>query len=62
MATELNTLMRNGEIEQCWLAASRELNRQLLEELDPQVRAKIGVNIPADLMKVSKSELLEHFR
>jgi hypothetical protein len=61
MATELNVLMRSGDIEQCWLAASREMNRQLLDELDPQARAKIGMNIPADLMKVSKSDLLAHF-
>ena len=62
MATELNSLMRDGNVEQCWLAASRDMNRQLLAELDPHVRAKIGLNIPADLMKVDKSELLQHFK
>lgn len=62
MATRLNSLMGDGNVEQCWLAASREMNHQLLDELDPQVRAKIELNIPADLMKVSKAELLRHFR
>ena len=43
------------------LAASKEINRQLLEELEPQVRAKIEKNLPADLTKSDKSEILRHF-
>jgi len=62
MANRLNLLMQRPGVEQCYLAASREMNHQLLEELEPQVRAKIGVNVPADLMKVSKAELLRRFR
>jgi hypothetical protein len=62
MATRLNSLMQSPGVEQCYLAASREMNHQLLEELNPDVRAKIGVNVSADLMKVDKSELLRHFR
>lgn len=61
MANRLNSLMRDSEIERCFLAASREINRSLLDELDPQVRQKIQKNVPADLTKVNKSELLAHF-
>lgn len=61
LATRVNSLISDPSVEQCFLAASREINRQLLDELESNARAKIGLNIPADLMKVSKSELLRHF-
>src|SRR5205085_4633250 len=38
LAQHLNILARNEEIERCFLAASREINHQLLEELEPAVR------------------------
>jgi len=62
LADRLNSLMRDDNVEQCWLAASRGINHPLLDELDPAARAKIGVNVPMDLMKVNKSDLLGHFR
>ena len=49
LAQRLNILARNPEIERCFLAASREINHPLFEELDPQVRSKIAKNVPADL-------------
>lgn len=61
LATRLNSLMNDPNVEQCYLAASKEINRQLLDELESNARAKIGMNIPADLMKVNKSELMRHF-
>ena len=51
----------NKEVERCLLAASREINHQLLEELEPLVRAKIEKNIPADLTKLERAEILGHF-
>ena len=47
LAQRLNALVRGKEVERCLLAASREINHQLLEELEPQVRAKIEKNVPA---------------
>ena len=61
LAQRFNTLARSHEFERCLLAASREINHQLLEELDPQVRAKITKNIPVDLTKVERADLLGHF-
>jgi hypothetical protein len=61
MASRLNWLIRDPEVDRCFLSASREINNFLLEELELQVRNKIGINIPADLTKVDKSGLLEHF-
>ena len=61
LAHRLNTLARGQEIERCFLAASKEINHQLLEELDPQLRAKIEKNIPADLTKLERGEILKRF-
>jgi hypothetical protein len=61
LAQRLNGLARNPEIERCFLAASKEINHQLLEELEPQVRAKIAKNVPADLTKLERTDILSHF-
>ena len=61
LAQRLNVLVRNKEVERCLLAASREINHQLLDELEPLVRAKIEKNIPVDLTKLDRAEILRHF-
>jgi hypothetical protein len=61
MAQRLNTLARTLGVDECFLAASREINHPLLEELEPMVRAKIVKNIPADLTKLGRTELLRRF-
>jgi len=61
LAQRLNTLARDQDFERYYLAASREINPQLIEELDPQVRAKITKNISADLTKLERGEILGHF-
>jgi Protein required for attachment to host cells len=61
LAQRLNTMARGQQIERCFLAASKEINHQLLEELDPQLRAKIEKNIPADLTKLERAEILRRF-
>ena len=61
LAQRLNGLVGNREVERCLLAASREINHQLLDELEPLVRAKIEKNVPVDLTKVDRAEILGHF-
>ena len=61
LANRLNMLAGAGEVERFLLAASKEINHQLLDELTPQVRAKIEKNLPADLTKVERAQILGHF-
>jgi hypothetical protein len=61
LAQRLNALARKPEVERCLLAASLEINRQLLEELEPQVRTKIEKTVPADLTKLDPAEILRRF-
>jgi len=62
LAGRIDSLMKDPTVEQCFLAASREIMNPLLQELSPGARSKIGINIPVDLMKASKVELLRQFR
>jgi hypothetical protein len=61
LAQRLNVLARSQDMDRCFLAASKEINHPLLEELEPQVRAKITKNVPADLTKIAQAEILSHF-
>ncbi len=61
LAGEVNALARKREVECCYLAASREIKHQLLDELEPQVRAKIEKIVPADLTKLEPAQILRHF-
>jgi len=61
LVERMNTLMRRDDFESCYFAASKEINHQILDELPPQLRAKIEKNLAADLTKIDKSELLGHF-
>jgi hypothetical protein len=61
LAQRFNELARGPEVERCLLAASREINHQLLEDLEPQVRAKIEKNVSADLTKLERADILRHF-
>ena len=61
LANRLNTLGRNQAVERVLLAASKEINHQLLDGLDAQVRDKVYKNLPLDLTKLERGEILGHF-
>jgi hypothetical protein len=62
LAKNINKLVK-GEKDfwDCYFAASKEINHQLLQKLEPEVRARIVKNVPEDLTNVDESELLGHF-
>lgn len=50
--------------EQCqgwYLAAPKAVNNQILDSLDRKVRSRLDKNVPADLTKMSKTEILRYF-
>jgi hypothetical protein len=61
LARRLNVLMGDGDVDSCYLAASKEIDQQILGALAPAAQAKIKRNLPADLMKASKEQLLACF-
>ena len=48
--------------DDCWLAAPKEINHQLCEELSATTRGRIEKNLPLDLTKVEPKSLLDRFR
>lgn len=62
MAKKISVLIK-GEKDSaaCYFAASKEINRPILEHLDRDARARIVANLPENLIHTHKSELLGHF-
>jgi hypothetical protein len=62
IAARISELLGNGEFESCYLAASNEINREIVEHLSPEARRKIEKNITCNLVNAPKEEVLEHFK
>ena len=61
LAKRLDVLMGDGDVESCYLAASKGIDQQILGALSNVAHAKIKRNLPVDLIKTSKAKLLEYF-
>jgi hypothetical protein len=61
LAEQISLVMHRDDFEACFFAASKEINHQIMEGLEPTLRAKIQRNVAADLTKIDKSRLLGHF-
>ena len=61
LAKRLNVLIGDGDVDSCYLAASKGIDQQILGALTPVAHAKIKRNLPVDLIKTSKEKLLGYF-
>lgn len=61
IAGDINAVITTEGCARWDLAAARAINSQVVENLDPVVKAKLHKNITADLTKTAKSEILGHF-
>ena len=61
LSDRLNALMGDSGVDACYFAASKGIDHQILEALSPAAQAKIKRNLPADLIKASKKQLLDYF-
>ena len=61
LAKRLNVLMGDGDVDSCYLAASKGIDQQILGALSPTAQAKIKRNLPVDLIKTTKAKLLDYF-
>jgi len=62
MAKDINDLLNREKCSKWWLAAVRKINKKIIENLTPDIKAKLDKNITADLTKVAKSDILSHFQ
>lgn len=61
IAGDINTLITKDACSRWYLAAAEKINNQIVENLDPSIKAKLRKNIKADLTKTAKSDILGYF-
>jgi hypothetical protein len=61
LAKTINTLLLKDDVSGCSLAVSGAIHKQLLGEIDPKARAKIGQVLASNLVHMDPSELSAHF-
>jgi len=61
IAKNIDTLIAGEKCEVWHLAAAKKINRQVLDRIKPDVKAKLDKIITADLTKIDKSEILTYF-
>jgi hypothetical protein len=62
IAERMSELLGGADFETCYFAASNEINRQILDHLTPQARAKIQKNVPCNLVNAPREQILDHFQ
>jgi len=62
IALNINTLIKKDDCEKWYLAAGERINKEIIQKLEPAVKAKLDKNISFDLTNIPKSEILSHFR
>jgi hypothetical protein len=48
-------------VDEWYFAAPTEINGRIVERLSPEATARLAKNIPANITKVKKSEILSYF-
>ncbi len=61
IAKDINTLIDKEDCKKWYLAAGKKINSQIIKNLKPEIKARLGKNIPADLTKIDKSKILSYF-
>jgi|GEM_PF-383949 hypothetical protein len=61
IAAQIKSLIQRTNNLRVWLAAPKEINHLILDELPQSLRQRIEVNIARDLAKADKCELLKTF-
>jgi hypothetical protein len=62
LAQTVNQLVKSNDGERpVYLAAIKRINNQLMDKLEPEVRARIEKNVCEGLTKVNGAKLLGHF-
>src|SRR4030067_3648610 len=61
IARDINALVKKEDCEKWYLAAGERINKEIIEKLEPKVKAKLDKNITFDLTKIPTPEILSHF-
>ncbi|MDB6015852.1 MAG: hypothetical protein JWR19_341 [Pedosphaera sp.] len=62
LTQSINNLVKREPPElPVYFAAEKEIHHQILERLEPPVKARIDKVVPEDLTRINERELLDHF-
>ncbi len=61
IAKDINSIIKKEGSPKWYLAASKMINSQILNNLEAGVKAKLDKNITSDLTKIGKSDIMKHF-
>jgi len=61
IANDINSLIKKEGSPKWYLAASKMINGQILDNLDAGVKAKLDKNIMSNLTNTDKSDIMKHF-
>ncbi|MEN8264647.1 MAG: host attachment protein [Nitrospirota bacterium] len=62
IAKDIDTYVVSEKCDKWFLAAGKKINRNIIERLKPEIKAKMVKNLSVDLTKVKKSEILGYFK
>jgi hypothetical protein len=62
IAKDINTIIKKEGSPKWYLAASKMINSQILDNLEAGVKAKLDKNITSDLTKTDKSDIMNYFK
>jgi len=61
IAKDIDALIEREDCDKWYLASGKKINRQIIDNLKPEVKDRLVKNITANLTGVGKSEILSHF-
>jgi hypothetical protein len=61
IAKDINAIIRKEGSPKWYLAAGKEINGQILENLDTVAKSNLAGNILSNLTKTDKSDIMKHF-
>lgn len=61
IAENIGEIIKKGKCKRWHLAAAGTINKQIIANLDSDVKSKLDKNVLSDLTKVKKSNLLDYF-
>ncbi len=62
IAMDINALIKKEDCEYWYLAAGERIGKEIINKLEPNVKATLDKRITVDLTQLPKSEILSHFR
>jgi hypothetical protein len=61
IADDIDALLSKNNSGEWYFAAPTEINGRIVERLSPETKARLAKNVPADITKAKKADILSYF-